>query len=316
MTLRRGDFQTFVNRHLAPGVVGGFASMNPRAVVLAGPGAFKADSALPVLVGGFAWATPSDGVAYGAQKASSFLGFVANEEQTVITDFLGVSRLAVQAGFPVTLYSHGDFWADLGGTAAVAAGDTIYADALTGAASASATSFSGTGTIDDGAGSAGTILTISAVASGAIRIGDTLVGTTTAGTKVTAFGTGTGGVGTYTVDTSQDFNPGGAITVATVDTGYKAASILSAQASTTSASLATDGVLTVSATLTGTIELGDGNDVVVNGANIPANTFLVSQITGTAGSTGTYQTTSLGVVGTAAAVTFTSGRLVKISRTY
>lgn len=308
MTLRRGDFQTFVNRHLAPGVVGGFASMNPRAVVLAGPGAFKADSALPVLVGGFAWATPSDGVAYGQLKASSFLGFVANEEQTVITDFLGVSRLAVQAGFPVTLYSHGDFWADLGGTAAVAAGATIYANPESGAATTSATHFAATGVV------ASNVLTVSAVTAGALVVGDVVTGTGIS-TTIVAQLTGTpGGAGTYTVVNADASST--AITAASIDTGYKAASVLSAQASTTSASLDADGVLTVSATLTGTIELGDGNDVVVNGANIPANTFLVSQITGTSGSTGTYQTTSLGVVGTAAAVTFTSGRLVKISRTY
>lgn len=314
MSLQRGDFQTFVNRHLAPGVVGGFASMNPRAVVLAGPGAFKADSAAPVLVGGFAWATPSDGIAYGIQKASALLGFVANEEQTVITDFLGVSRLAVQAGFPVTLYSHGDFWAQVSGVVAV--GGSVYADAMTGAASASATSFSGTGTIDDGAGASGTILTISAVASGSIRIGDTLVGTTTPGTKVTAFGTGTGGVGTYTVDTAQDFNPGGAITVATVDTSFKFATSKAADASSSAASLDAYGVLTVGGSISGVIEIGDGNDVVVNGTDVPANTFIVSQLTGSAGGAGTYQTTSLGTTLTARAMTFTTGGLVKISRTY
>lgn len=314
MSLNRGDFQTFVNRNLAPGVVGGFASMNPRAVVLAGPGAFKADSAQPVLVGGFAWATPSTKLAYGAQKASSLIGFVSNEHQTVITDFLGVSRLAVQGGFPVTLYSHGDFWASVSG--AVAVGGTVYADAVNGSVLATATSFTGTGTIDDGAGGSGTILTIATATVGSIKIGDTLVGTTTPGTKVIAFGTGTGGVGTYTVDTAQDFNPGGAITVASVDTGFKFATSQSADASTTAGSLAADGVLTVAATLTGTIEVGDGNDVVVTGTGIPANTFIVSQLTGTAGSTGTYQTTSLGVVAASTTVTFSTGSLVKISRSF
>lgn len=74
--------------------------------------------------------------------------------------------------------------------------------------------FSGTGTIDDGSGGSGTVLTIATVASGQIRVGDTLSGAgITPGTKVTALGTGTGGVGTYTVDTAQDWNPGGDIYV-------------------------------------------------------------------------------------------------------
>lgn len=309
MSLTRGDFQTFVNRHLAPGVVGAFASMNPRAAVLAGPGAFKADEDLPVVVGGFAWATPADGVAYGQLKASALLGFVGNEHQTVITEFLGVSRLAVQAGFPVTLYSHGDFWATIA-SGAVAVGGTVYADTLDGTVETGATTFSGTGAI------ATTVLTVSAVASGALRVGDFIAGANvTPGTRIVSFGTGTGGTGTYNVDTSQTA-ASAAVTVPTVDTGYKFATSLAADASSTAASLAADGVLTVGATLTGTIEVGDGNSTVITGTGIPANTFIVSQLTGTAGSTGTYQTTSLGVVAASTTVTFSSGRLVKISRTY
>lgn len=52
---------------------------------------------------------------------------------------------------------------------------------------------------------AGTTLTVSAVEFGAIVIGAPVYGTgVTAGTTVTAFGTGTGGVGTYTVSPSQN----------------------------------------------------------------------------------------------------------------
>jgi hypothetical protein len=51
---------------------------------------------------------------------------------------------------------------------------------------------------------AGTTLTVTAVASGSVAIGQTLAGTgVTAATKITANGTGTGGVGTYTVDITQ-----------------------------------------------------------------------------------------------------------------
>jgi len=63
-----------------------------------------------------------------------------------------------------------------------------------------------TGTIDDGTPpGAGTVLTVSTVASGTIYSGMVVSGTgITAGTRITAFGTGTGGTGTYTVDTSQE----------------------------------------------------------------------------------------------------------------
>lgn len=61
-----------------------------------------------------------------------------------------------------------------------------------------------TGTIDNGSGSAGSTLTVTAVASGAIVLGQVLTGTgITSGTQVVGFGTGTGGTGTYTVSVSQ-----------------------------------------------------------------------------------------------------------------
>ena len=56
----------------------------------------------------------------------------------------------------------------------------------------------GTGSIS------GATLTITAITSGQIQVGDVLTGTgVTAGTYVTALGTGSGGVGTYTVSASQ-----------------------------------------------------------------------------------------------------------------
>lgn len=61
-----------------------------------------------------------------------------------------------------------------------------------------------TGTINNGAASAGTVMTVTAVTSGTIFLGMTVAGTgVTANTRITAFVTGTGGTGTYTVDTSQ-----------------------------------------------------------------------------------------------------------------
>lgn len=61
-----------------------------------------------------------------------------------------------------------------------------------------AVAFSGTGSIT------GTVLTITAVTSGNLVVGSIIYGTgVTVGTTITSLGTGTGGAGTYNVDTSQ-----------------------------------------------------------------------------------------------------------------
>jgi len=50
----------------------------------------------------------------------------------------------------------------------------------------------------------GTTMTVTAVASGTIKVGIRILGTgVTVNTTITALGTGTGGVGTYTVSASQ-----------------------------------------------------------------------------------------------------------------
>lgn len=75
------------------------------------------------------------------------------------------------------------------------------------------TSASFTGGISNGSGGAGTILNVSAVASGAIFIGQRISGSgVTSGTIVTGFGTGTGSTGTYTVNTSQLVGAGTTLT--------------------------------------------------------------------------------------------------------
>jgi hypothetical protein len=62
-----------------------------------------------------------------------------------------------------------------------------------------------TAKIDNGGGGAGTTLDVSAVTSGTLAIGMVLSGTgVTANTTITALGTGSGGIGTYTVSTSQN----------------------------------------------------------------------------------------------------------------
>ena len=61
-----------------------------------------------------------------------------------------------------------------------------------------------TGTIDNGSGGAGTVLTVTSITSGTITVGMLLTnGSISAGTTITALGTGTGYLGTYTVNNSQ-----------------------------------------------------------------------------------------------------------------
>lgn len=61
-----------------------------------------------------------------------------------------------------------------------------------------------TGTINNGAALAGTVLTVSSITTGSIVLGMKITGTgVAANTYVIAFGTGTGGAGTYTVSVSQ-----------------------------------------------------------------------------------------------------------------
>jgi microcystin-dependent protein len=63
-------------------------------------------------------------------------------------------------------------------------------------------------------GISGTTLTVSAVASGQLFVGQTISGTgVTSGTTITAFGTGTGGIGTYTVSVAPTINPTGSIAI-------------------------------------------------------------------------------------------------------
>jgi hypothetical protein len=98
-----------------------------------------------------------------------------------------------------------------------------------------------------------TTLTVTAMARGTIHVGDVLIGAgVTANTKVSALGSGTGGIGTYTIDTSQS------VASETINS-YQAA-----------------GALAVGDVLSGS-----------GGGGVTAGTYITSLGTGTGG-TGTY----------------------------
>jgi len=242
----------------------------------------------------------------------SVAGFVANELQTVIP-FLqpgaGVNpvRLAVQDGFPVTLYVRGDFWAkpDAPLNGAVAVGDTVYANPDDGSVTNDPTFFSATGV------QTLTTMTISAVTKGVLLPGMHLSGTNAASVVVSQLTGTAGGAGTYQMSVSESVGSG-TVTAAAVDTGFKFGSSTTANAvSGANASIAAGtGVLTVGSVASGVIEVGQN----VSGTGVPANLFVQAQLSGTPGGAGDYQVNYIGPAVATFTATFSQGTLAKITR--
>ena len=268
-------FQTSVNTVPAPAVAGDFASVNPYYTVDAGPGGLVAGS-LGVTVGNFAWAVQTQTDADNAPAyVNSFgvgpvTGFVGRQQQGLITTYLADSSMVIPTGFPLTLYSGGDFFVVNSGATRALLGQKAYANlsngAVTFAATASpatasgsassvaASTFSVTGSI------ANNVLTVSAVGSGTVYPGSTVSGTGVAtGTQIVSQLTGTtGGIGTYAVSISEQ-----TVASTTVSGTY--------------------GTLTVGGTVTGTFVNGG----LISGTGTSAGTYITAFITG-AGGAGTY----------------------------
>ena len=277
-------FQSAINVNPAPGKPGDFASNNPRASVLSGPGGLIAGTD-GVTVGRFAWIDPftKEVVQHGAGAP---IGFVANELQASITTWLAESSELIQAGRPVSLYNRGDLWAK-SSTQGIR-GQKVYANLATGALSTAATgspTSSGSGSASSVAANATLsftgviarttqpsgdegvpVLTASAV-TGTIVPGALLSGTgVVTGTRIVKQLSGTtGGAGTYEVSIAQDV-------ASTTITGAH-------------------GVLTVGGTVTGSFGVG----AVISGTGVDAGTVITALGTGTGGS-GTYIVDSATVV--------------------
>jgi hypothetical protein len=115
----------------------------------------------------------------------------------------------------------------------------------------------------------GTTLTVTSMSSGTIAIGQSLYGIgITAETVITALGSGSGGVGTYTINLSQ-----------TVSSSVLNSTAVGARFTATIAGT----LMTVSAVATGTLYLGQ----TVQGAGVTANSVITALGTGTGG-VGTY----------------------------
>lgn len=202
-------FQRNVHIYPAVGTEGAFASMNPPATVAAGPGGLVAGS-LGARVGRFVWNAYA--VAGGPGVANNFstgapavpAGFIANEQQGLITVWLDKASLIVPPGFPVTEFERGDFWAknQYGETAI---GQKVFANLFTGQVLTAAAGAFPVGDIGSGAAVIASITTASYTMNvGTVSSGGPLeVGTAVAGTGIPfntfieSFGTGTGTTGTY-----------------------------------------------------------------------------------------------------------------------
>ncbi|CAB5218002.1 hypothetical protein UFOVP205_47 [uncultured Caudovirales phage] len=115
----------------------------------------------------------------------------------------------------------------------------------------------------------GTTLTVSAISNGALAVGQVLFGIgVTQETVITALGSGSGGVGTYTINLSQ--------TIASEQmNSATAGAIVTGSISATT--------LTVTAVTSGTLALG----MTIQGAGVTANTIITAYGTGSGGA-GTY----------------------------
>lgn len=310
-----GDFQSTVNANQAPAVEGDFASTNPFSSILAGAGAHVAPAG-GLKVGNFAWVGPLGQVSQ-SYVAGWQIGFLGRNEQALITKYLDRSSMVVPAGFMVTLFDSGDFWARFAAGGNV--GDTIYADPNTGAPLSGPTPPTlGTGTASAGFSGTATLngtttLNVTAVTHGIISPGDLVADSTTPGnipgnTTIVQQLTGIpGGVGTYqmsavgvaavgdTVTTTSQYMLMTAIAAGSFNLGdvfsgtaVAAGTAVIAQATPFAgvATLASNTTLVVTSVQPGTDLLRKGATVV--GLGIPANTTISTQVSGTPGGVGTY----------------------------
>lgn len=278
-------FPNVVNLNQAPAVRGDFASQNPRASLLAGQGALVAPAG-GLIVGNFAFVgkTANGDVTSQSYSAGNEIGFLAREEQALISAYLAGDSLVVPQGFMVTLYTRGDFYAYFGDGATP--GQPVYADETTGAAQ----SGSGTTSVTGSVGFTGTasfatnVLTVVTQTAGSlIEVGDTVTSAGVAGgTTITGILSGApGAVGsTYSLSTA----PG----------------VIATQAATT-----TSNTLNVTAITAGSLSVGD----VISGTGIAAGTTITGFGTG-GGALGTYTISGAQVHTASEVITVPAGNIL------
>lgn len=305
-------FQNRINPQPAVAVKGDFADANVRATVIAGAGALvSAPAPRSPIVGQFAWGDQVSGLAFSNYRGETTakLGFLHRENQAVIVSFLAESDLRLDAGLPVTLFNQGSFWADF--TAGATVGQKVFANYLDGsvyAANAGTTTTTASGMTGTIVGATG-VLTISAL-TGTLHVGDVLtLGLIAEPVAIIAQISGTvGGIGTYLTNAVTNVAALTSVLAKSgVETDFKVDSLALVDAAVT-ASLATTGILTVSAVASGVLAEGQR----LTGAGVPLGAVIVGFLSG-AGNTGTYLTNIHGLVLTGRAMALSNGHLAKIS---
>lgn len=125
--------------------------------------------------------------------------------------------------------------------------------------------------ISNGAGGAGTILNVTAVASGTLVVGQRITGTgLSANTAISALGTGSGSTGTYTVTTSQLVNAGTAMT------GSAGAQALTPVSTDNTTNIATTAFVQALAGSLGTMSTQNANAVAITGGTIGGTTSVTT----------------------------------------
>jgi hypothetical protein len=281
-----GGFQTSVALTPAIGVEGDFYSTNPRFSVTAGSGGLVAGPS-GAIVGRFCWAVAPDDADGTPAIVNSFgsgpvTGFLAREQQGLITTFLSDANLRVPAGFPLGLMSGCDVLVKNRGATQALPGMKAYANfadggvtfAATGTPTgatatswgiAATTALSCTGSI------AGNVLTVTAVSTGSVYPGTTITNSPTTiatGTKVVSQLTSTAALGalnstgTYAVSIPEHTVASGTIT-------------------------GTSGTLTLTTVTSGVFGVGD--TLTGATAGVTANTSITyGPLTGTGGSASTF----------------------------
>jgi hypothetical protein len=155
----------------------------------------------------------------GAAKSN-----VGTTPQRPATPVAGMFRYNTTLG---TFEGYGTSWGPLGGGASGGGGNSIFyendqtvtiAYSITSGKNAMSTGpITITGNFDGIGSISGTILTITSASSGALYVGSEISGTNvTAGTTISAFASGTGGIGTYVVSPSQTAISGAITTTVSV----------------------------------------------------------------------------------------------------
>lgn len=326
-------FQKFANAQPAPAEAGDFAGSNPRMSTSGGPSGYTAAANIPATfgetvpsipafkVGRFAWAQPNSGdvnntegtqgaapasVAHNYLTLLSLLGFVHRENQAIIVPFLQETELYVQAGLPANLMSKGDFWAEF--LAGATAGQKVYADALTGAATAAATGsavdFGLTATLSNLG-----VLTVSAT-SGVLAAGQVVIGTGVPDGSfiVSQLSGSAGSTGTYQLNKGVTLGSRSMHAYKTIETPWSVVTSVLADVTATGV-LASTGIVTLSGLSANNVKAGD----LITGAGYPAGAAIVRQLTGSVGAAGTYQTNVFVAVGSESIVIH-QGKVAKISQ--